>query len=91
MLHILNYDYLIYCHSEQLSSAWDQPMGSLVLPIRELLSKPDLLIDQWLDLDGASQKSQILLRAQLKVRQLELSALGLMLVLVTQPRRVTML
>lgn len=86
MLHILIYSHLIsdshliYCHSEQLSSAWDQPMGSLVLPIRELLSKPDLLMDQWLNLDGASKKSQILLRAQLKVRQLELSALVLMLV-----------
>uniref|UniRef100_A0A673L4Z0 Extended synaptotagmin-like protein 1b n=1 Tax=Sinocyclocheilus rhinocerous TaxID=307959 RepID=A0A673L4Z0_9TELE len=64
---------------KQISSAWDQPMGSLVLPIRELLSKPDLLMDQWLDLDGASPKSQILLGAQLKVRQLELSSLILII------------
>uniref|UniRef100_A0A672MQK3 Extended synaptotagmin-1-like n=1 Tax=Sinocyclocheilus grahami TaxID=75366 RepID=A0A672MQK3_SINGR len=73
------YSHLSYCHSEQISSAWDQPMGSLVLPIRELLSKPDLLMDQWLDLDGASPKSQILLGAQLKVRQLELSSLILII------------
>uniref|UniRef100_A0A673L553 Extended synaptotagmin-like protein 1b n=1 Tax=Sinocyclocheilus rhinocerous TaxID=307959 RepID=A0A673L553_9TELE len=74
-----HYSHLSYCHSEQISSAWDQPMGSLVLPIRELLSKPDLLMDQWLDLDGASPKSQILLGAQLKVRQLELSSLILII------------
>lgn len=43
-------------------------MGSLVLPIRELLTKPELLMDQWLNLDGALPQSQILLRAQLKVR-----------------------
>lgn len=43
-------------------------MGSLVLPVRELLSEPDLVLDQWLSLDGASPDSQILLRAELKVR-----------------------
>uniref|UniRef100_A0A8C1ZSP9 Extended synaptotagmin-like protein 1b n=1 Tax=Cyprinus carpio TaxID=7962 RepID=A0A8C1ZSP9_CYPCA len=59
----------------KISSAWDQPMGSLVLPIRELLSKPDLLMDQWLDLDGASPKSQILLRAQLKILDSKMAAL----------------
>uniref|UniRef100_A0A673WHA1 Uncharacterized LOC115150497 n=1 Tax=Salmo trutta TaxID=8032 RepID=A0A673WHA1_SALTR len=52
----------------KLSSAWDQAMGSLVLPVRELLSEPDLVLDQWLSLDGASPDSQILLRAELKVR-----------------------
>uniref|UniRef100_A0A8C1K0H4 Extended synaptotagmin-like protein 1b n=1 Tax=Cyprinus carpio TaxID=7962 RepID=A0A8C1K0H4_CYPCA len=59
----------------KLSSAWDQPMGSLVLPIRELLSKPDLLMDQWLNLDGASPKSQVLLRAQLKILDSKMAAL----------------
>ncbi|XP_016130944.1 extended synaptotagmin-1-like [Sinocyclocheilus grahami] len=59
----------------KISSAWDQPMGSLVLPIRELLSKPDLLMDQWLDLDGASPKSQILLGAQLKILDSKMAAL----------------
>uniref|UniRef100_A0A8C1ZVL0 Extended synaptotagmin-like protein 1b n=1 Tax=Cyprinus carpio TaxID=7962 RepID=A0A8C1ZVL0_CYPCA len=43
----------------------------LVVKVREskqeLLSEPDLMLDQWLDLDGASPQSQILLRAQLKV------------------------
>uniref|UniRef100_A0A674AJ88 Extended synaptotagmin-1-like n=1 Tax=Salmo trutta TaxID=8032 RepID=A0A674AJ88_SALTR len=43
-------------------------MGSLVVPIRELLSEPDLVLDQWLHLDGASPDSQILLRAELKVK-----------------------
>ncbi|KAK6319306.1 hypothetical protein J4Q44_G00105170 [Coregonus suidteri] len=51
----------------KLSSAWDQAMGSLVVPIRELLSEPDLVLDQWLRLDGASPDSQILLRAELKI------------------------
>ncbi|KAK6321283.1 hypothetical protein J4Q44_G00082590 [Coregonus suidteri] len=51
----------------KLSSAWDQAMGSLVVPVRELLSQPDLVLDQWLSLDGASPESQILLRAELKI------------------------
>ncbi|XP_071191844.1 uncharacterized protein [Salvelinus alpinus] len=51
----------------KLSSAWDQAMGSLVVPVRELLSQPDLVLDQWLSLDGASPDSQILLRAELKI------------------------
>uniref|UniRef100_A0A8C8J099 Extended synaptotagmin-like protein 1b n=1 Tax=Oncorhynchus tshawytscha TaxID=74940 RepID=A0A8C8J099_ONCTS len=54
----------------KLSSAWDQAMGSLVVPVRELLSEPDLVLDQWLSLDGASPDSQILLRAELKVRHI---------------------
>jgi len=57
------------CSWSQLSSAWDQPMGSLVLPVRELLSEPQLVLDQWFHLDGASPESQILLRAELKVRR----------------------
>ncbi|XP_051996700.1 extended synaptotagmin-1-like [Xyrauchen texanus] len=59
----------------KLSSAWDQPIGSLVLPIRELLSKPELLMDQWLNLDGALPQSQILLRAQLKILDSKMAAL----------------
>ncbi|XP_073726584.1 extended synaptotagmin-1 [Misgurnus anguillicaudatus] len=59
----------------KLSSAWDQPIGSLVLPIRELLKKPELLMDQWLNLDGALPQSQILLRAQLKILDSKMAAL----------------
>ncbi|XP_038143958.1 extended synaptotagmin-1 [Cyprinodon tularosa] len=51
----------------KLSSAWDQPMGSLVLPVRQLLSEPQLLLDQWMPLDGALPESKILLRAELKI------------------------
>ncbi|XP_041638932.1 extended synaptotagmin-1 [Cheilinus undulatus] len=51
----------------KLSSAWDQPMGSLVVPVRELLSEPELVLDQWMPLDGALRESEILLRAELKV------------------------
>uniref|UniRef100_A0AAR2KEI3 Extended synaptotagmin-like protein 1b n=1 Tax=Pygocentrus nattereri TaxID=42514 RepID=A0AAR2KEI3_PYGNA len=59
----------------KLSSGWDQPLGSLVLPTRELLSKPELLLDQWQSLDGASPESQILLRAQLKVLNSKMASL----------------
>ncbi|XP_028261685.1 extended synaptotagmin-1-like isoform X2 [Parambassis ranga] len=51
----------------KLSSGWDQPMGSVVVPVKDLLAKPQLVLDQWLHLDGASPKSQILLRAELKI------------------------
>uniref|UniRef100_A0A8C1ZZ11 Extended synaptotagmin-like protein 1b n=1 Tax=Cyprinus carpio TaxID=7962 RepID=A0A8C1ZZ11_CYPCA len=66
------FDFLLHNPTEEiliikLSSAFEQPLGSVVLPIRELLSKPDLLMDQWLSLDGAGPDSQILLRAQLKI------------------------
>lgn len=44
-------------------------MGSLVLPVRQLLSEPQLLLDQWMPLDGALPESKILLRAELKVGQ----------------------
>uniref|UniRef100_H3C487 Extended synaptotagmin 1 n=1 Tax=Tetraodon nigroviridis TaxID=99883 RepID=H3C487_TETNG len=53
----------------KLSSAWDQPMGSLVVPVRQLLSKPQLVLDEWMPLDGASPDSEILLRAELKIIQ----------------------
>lgn len=54
----------------QLSHSWTLPVGSLVVPVKQLLSEPDLILDQWLHLDGASPESQILLRAELKVLQL---------------------
>lgn len=51
----------------KLSSAWDQPMGSLVIPVREMLSEPQLVMDQWMHLDGALPESEILMRAELKI------------------------
>lgn len=42
-------------------------MGSLVLPVKNLLAEPQLVTDQWFHLDGALPKSQLLLRAELKV------------------------
>uniref|UniRef100_A0A673GS86 Zinc finger CCCH domain-containing protein 10-like n=1 Tax=Sinocyclocheilus rhinocerous TaxID=307959 RepID=A0A673GS86_9TELE len=53
-------------NEDLLSHNWDFSLGSVVIPIKELLSEADLMLDQWLDLDGASPQSQILLRAQLK-------------------------
>uniref|UniRef100_A0AAX7T3C1 Extended synaptotagmin-like protein 1b n=1 Tax=Astatotilapia calliptera TaxID=8154 RepID=A0AAX7T3C1_ASTCA len=43
------------------------PMGSLVIPVKNLLAEPQLVQDQWFHLDGASPESQILLRAELKI------------------------
>ncbi|KAJ0023659.1 hypothetical protein NQD34_003558 [Periophthalmus magnuspinnatus] len=57
----------------KLSSAWDQPIGSLVLPVRDLLSEPQLVLDKWLSLDGAAPESQILLRAELKILDSQLT------------------
>lgn len=51
----------------QFSSGWDQPMGSLVVGVRELLAQPQLVLDQWCHLDGAAPDSQVLLRLELKV------------------------
>ncbi len=44
-------------------------MGSLVVTVKELLAEPHLVLDQWFHLDGATPESQILLRAELKVRE----------------------
>uniref|UniRef100_A0A8D3CXZ3 Extended synaptotagmin-1-like n=1 Tax=Scophthalmus maximus TaxID=52904 RepID=A0A8D3CXZ3_SCOMX len=54
------------------SHSWTLPIGSLVVPIRELLSEPQLVLDQWFNLDGASPESQVLLRAELKVGEIQL-------------------
>ncbi|XP_062852804.1 extended synaptotagmin-1 [Trichomycterus rosablanca] len=59
----------------KLLSGWDQPIGSVVLPLKELLSRPKLLLDQWLNLDGALAESQILLRAHLKILDSKMAAL----------------
>ena len=40
-----------------------------MLPVRDLLSEPQLVLDQWFPLDGALPESQVLLRAELKVRR----------------------
>ncbi|KAA0707115.1 Extended synaptotagmin-1 [Triplophysa tibetana] len=51
----------------KLSHSWGQPLGALVLPVRELLDEKDLVLDHWFTLDGAMPESEILLRAELKV------------------------
>uniref|UniRef100_A0AAQ5ZYT0 Extended synaptotagmin-like protein 1a n=1 Tax=Amphiprion ocellaris TaxID=80972 RepID=A0AAQ5ZYT0_AMPOC len=42
-------------------------LGSLTLPLREVLAEQGLVLDRWLSLDGALPESQILLRVTLKV------------------------
>ncbi|CDR18338.1 unnamed protein product, partial [Oncorhynchus mykiss] len=51
----------------KLSHSCGQAMGTVVLPLREVLSEQGLVLDRWLSLDGALPESQILLRATLKV------------------------
>ncbi|XP_040914852.1 extended synaptotagmin-1 [Toxotes jaculatrix] len=51
----------------KLSHSWGQALGSLTLPLREVLAEPGLVLDRWLSLDGALPESQILLRATLKI------------------------
>uniref|UniRef100_A0A8C7WT82 Extended synaptotagmin-like protein 1b n=1 Tax=Oryzias sinensis TaxID=183150 RepID=A0A8C7WT82_9TELE len=53
----------------KLSHSWTLPIGSLVVPMRELLSETDLVLDRWFHLDGASPESQIQLRIELKVME----------------------
>ncbi|GLD73674.1 extended synaptotagmin-1 [Lates japonicus] len=58
----------------KLSHSWGQALGSLTLPLREVLAEPGLVLDRWLNLDGALPESQILLRATLKAPlQIELA------------------
>uniref|UniRef100_A0A8C7YPU1 Extended synaptotagmin-like protein 1a n=1 Tax=Oryzias sinensis TaxID=183150 RepID=A0A8C7YPU1_9TELE len=51
----------------KLSHSWGQALGSLTLPLKEVLSESGLVLDRWLSLDGALPESQILLRVTLKV------------------------
>uniref|UniRef100_A0A671VN37 Extended synaptotagmin 1 n=1 Tax=Sparus aurata TaxID=8175 RepID=A0A671VN37_SPAAU len=53
--------------------SWGQALGSLTLPLREVLVEPGLVLDRWLNLDGALPESQILLRVTLKVLMICLS------------------
>ncbi|TRY54329.1 hypothetical protein DNTS_021305 [Danionella cerebrum] len=57
----------------KVSHSWGQTLGSLVLPVKELLEEKDLLLDRWLSLDGAMPETQILLRAQLKLLDSQLA------------------
>ncbi|RXN26899.1 extended synaptotagmin-1-like protein [Labeo rohita] len=59
--------YVERAHGLPLSHSWGQALGSLVLPVRELLGEKDLVLDRWFSLDGAMPESQILLRAELKL------------------------
>ncbi len=51
----------------QLSHSWGQALGSLTLPLKDVLVEPGLVLDRWLNLDGALPESQLLLRVTLKV------------------------
>ncbi|KAM9855995.1 extended synaptotagmin-1 [Aulostomus maculatus] len=57
----------------KLSHSWGQALGSLTVPLREVLAEPGLVLDRWLTLDGALPESQILLRATLKVLDTQLA------------------
>ncbi|XP_070765782.1 extended synaptotagmin-1 [Enoplosus armatus] len=57
----------------KLSHSWGQALGSLTLPLREVLLEPGLVLDRWLNLDGALPESQILLRVTLKILDTQLA------------------
>ncbi|XP_064161182.1 extended synaptotagmin-1 isoform X11 [Anguilla rostrata] len=72
LVHDPKHDELIV----KLTHTEDQPTGSLVLPVRELLSEPGLVLDRWLSLDGVPPESQILLRAELKILDTKMAERG---------------
>ncbi|XP_035243274.1 uncharacterized protein LOC118210888 isoform X6 [Anguilla anguilla] len=72
LLHDPKHDELIV----KLTHTGDQPTGSLVLPVKELLSEPGLVLDRWLSLDGVPPESQILLRAELKILDTKMAERG---------------
>ncbi|KAL4646178.1 extended synaptotagmin-1 [Arapaima gigas] len=51
----------------KLSHNWGLALGTLVLPIKALLTEPGLELDSWQNLDGAFPESQLLLKATLKI------------------------
>ncbi|XP_051281244.1 extended synaptotagmin-1 [Dicentrarchus labrax] len=57
----------------KLSHSWGQALGSLTLPLREVLFEPGLVLDRWVNLDGALPESQILLRVMLKILDTQLA------------------
>ncbi|XP_037335245.2 extended synaptotagmin-1 [Pungitius pungitius] len=57
----------------KLSHSWGQALGSLTIPLREVLFEPGLVLDRWINLDGALPESQMLLRATLKVLDTQLA------------------
>ncbi|XP_010782748.1 extended synaptotagmin-1 [Notothenia coriiceps] len=57
----------------KLSHSWGQALGSFALPLREVMMEPGLVLDRWINLDGALPESQILLRATLKVLDTQLA------------------
>ncbi|TDH10585.1 hypothetical protein EPR50_G00076540 [Perca flavescens] len=57
----------------KLSHSWGQALGSITLPLKEVLFEPGLVLDRWFNLDGALPESQILMRAMLKVLDTQLA------------------
>ncbi|KAM8830313.1 extended synaptotagmin-1 isoform 2-T2 [Synchiropus picturatus] len=57
----------------KLSHTWAQPLGSLALPLREVMTEAGLVLDRWLPVEGALPESQILLRATLKILDTQLA------------------
>ncbi|KAM4610096.1 extended synaptotagmin-1 isoform 2-T2 [Polymixia lowei] len=57
----------------KLSHSWGQALGSVVVPLREVLGQQGLVLDRWLSLEGALPESQILLRVTLKILDTQLA------------------
>ncbi|CAG07403.1 unnamed protein product, partial [Tetraodon nigroviridis] len=54
------------------SLVWGQALGSLTLPLRDVLLDPGMVLDRWFNVDGALPESQILLRVMLKILDTQL-------------------
>ncbi|CAL8366671.1 unnamed protein product [Lota lota] len=57
----------------KLSHSWGMALGSVVISLREVLGQPDMVLDRWINLEGALPESQILLRATLKLLDTQLA------------------
>ncbi|XP_068193275.1 extended synaptotagmin-1 [Antennarius striatus] len=57
----------------KLSNNWGQALGSLTLPLREVLNVQGLVLDHWFNLEGALPESQILLKVMLKLLDTQLA------------------
>ncbi|XP_068601278.1 extended synaptotagmin-1 [Brachionichthys hirsutus] len=58
----------------KLSNNWGQALGSLTLPLKEVLTDLGLVLDRWFNLEGALPESQILLKVMLKLLDTQLTA-----------------
>ncbi|KAG9269094.1 extended synaptotagmin-1 [Astyanax mexicanus] len=75
------FSFLIHDPSDEMLTirlfhSWGQPLGAVVVAVKEMLAEPELVLDRWLTLDGALPESQILIRAELRLLDSKLENSG---------------